>query len=300
MRRQMKKQEVSLKHFGKTSWSGAKCLLSGIAFCMVICLLLLTKVFSLQARAAVLPPAPQCRITYDFGKGKTYTVTPELAMTMMVTNKDGSYYLDPKTGYYVCDSNKMQSFFSGLQNLYPPQNSVPNTAGFQKTDGTFLPVDGTFQMTGYFDVNAEINYLAAAMMEQRTETHTPILRCGGTYVEIDIANQILYYYENGIRRFSSSVVTGNHRLGHDTPTGVYQIRGKQRNITLTGRGYASPVKYWMNFIGNSHGIHDANWRSKFGGSVYLTNGSHGCVNVPPSAMPELYGMVQVGTPVVLY
>ena len=117
MRRQMKKQEVSLKHFGKTSWSGAECLVSGIAFCMVICLLLLTKAFSLQARAAVLPPAPQCRITYDFGKGKTYTVTPELAMTMMVTNKDGSYYIDPKTGYYVCDSNKMQSFFSGLQNL---------------------------------------------------------------------------------------------------------------------------------------------------------------------------------------
>lgn len=119
-------------------------------------------------------------------------------------------------------------------------------------------------------------------------------------MEIDIANQILYYYENGIRRFASSVVTGNHRLGHDTPTGVYKIRGKQRNITLVGPGYASPVKYWMNFIGNSHGIHDANWRSKFGGSVYLTNGSHGCVNVPPSSMPELYGMVQVGTPVVLY
>lgn len=269
------------------------------ALLTAVVLMFVPGVFHISARAAS-PAAPQCWITYDFGGGKTYTVTPELAMTMMVTNADGSYYIDPQTGYYVCDSGKMRNFFTGLQQLFPPQGSVPNTAGFQKTDGTYLPVDGTFQMTGYLDVDTEINYLATAMMEQRTEVHTPLLRCGGTYVEIDIPNQLLYYYENGVRRFATSVVTGNHRLGYDTPTGVYRIRGKQRNITLTGRDYASPVKYWMNFIGNSFGLHDANWRSKFGGTIYLTNGSHGCVNIPPSAMPELYAMVQVGTPVVLY
>ncbi len=254
---------------------------------------------SVSAAQTALPPAPNCWITYDFGGGRQYVVTPELAMTVMVTNADGSYYIDPATGYYVCDSNKLRSFFSGLQNLFPPSGST-NTAGFQKTDGTYLAVDGTFQSTGYIDVEYEINYLAVAIMSQKTETHVPVTKCGGTYVEIDISNQILYYYENGTRRFTTSIVTGNHRLGHDTPTGVYHILGKQRNITLVGQGYASPVKYWMNFIGNSIGLHDANWRSSFGGSIYLTNGSHGCVNIPPAVMPELYGMVSVGTPVVLY
>lgn len=56
----------------------------------------------------------------------------------------------------------------------------------------------------------------------------------------------------------------------------------------------------MAFIGNSYGIHDANWRSTFGGQIYLTNGSHGCVNVPPANMPALYQAVKVGTPVVIY
>ncbi len=250
--------------------------------------------------AAALPAAPQCNIVYDFGNGRTYTVTPELAMTMMVTNADGSYYIDPATNYYVCDSNKMRNFFSGLQNLFPPQSSSVNQAGFQTTGGTYLAIDGTFQTTGYLDVNYEINYLALAMMQQRSETHTPVYRCGGTYVEIDISNQLLYYYEDGVCRLTTSVVTGNHSAGHDTPTGVYRVRGKQRNVVLRGAGYASPVKYWMNFIGNSIGLHDANWRSSFGGSIYLKNGSHGCVNIPPSVMPELYGMVAVGTPVVLY
>ena len=271
--------------------------LAGALLCF--CFGLFGSTMKVQA-AAALPAAPQCSITYDFGDGQTYTVTPELAMTMMVTNRDGSYYIDPATGYYVCDSGKMRNFFTGLQKLFPPKGSVPNVAGFQKTDGTFLPIDGTFQMTGYFNVDAEINYLAAAMMEQRTEVHVPYLRCGGTYIEVDILNQLLYYYEDNVRRFTTSVVTGNHRLHHDTPTGVYRILGKQRNIVLKGKDYASPVSYWMNFIGNSIGFHDADWRSKFGGSIYLTNGSHGCVNIPPSAMPELYGMVKVGTPVVLY
>ncbi len=255
---------------------------------------------SVAASAAEMPVPPQCNIVYDFGNGRTYTVTPELAMTMMVTNADGSYYIDPATGYYVCDSNKMRSFFSGLQHLFPPSEAAPNTAGFQTTAGTFLALDGTFQTSGYLCVDREINYLAQAIMEQRSEQHVPIFRYSGTYVEIDIANQILYYYENGDCRFTTSIVTGNHRAGHDTPTGVYRILGKQRNVTLTGRDYASFVSYWMNFIGNRVGLHDASWRSRFGGSIYLTNGSHGCVNIPPSVMPQLYSMVSVGTPVVLY
>ncbi len=27
------------------------------------------------------------------------------------------------------------------------------------------------------------------------------------------------------------------------------------------------------------------WRSKFGGTIYQTSGSHGCVNLPPASVP---------------
>ena len=28
------------------------------------------------------------------------------------------------------------------------------------------------------------------------------------------------------------------------------------------------------------GFHDATWRNRFGGTIYKTNGSHGCINTP--------------------
>ena len=37
-----------------------------------------------------------------------------------------------------------------------------------------------------------------------------------------------------------------------------------------------------------------------GGTVYLTNGSHGCVNTPPAAMKVIFETMDSGTPVVLY
>ena len=48
------------------------------------------------------------------------------------------------------------------------------------------------------------------------------------------------------------------------------------------------------------GIHDAGWKSKFGGTIYKTAGSHGCINVPPAFAKKLFGMVEVGTPVIAY
>ena len=76
-------------------------------------------------------------------------------------------------------------------------------------------------------------------------------------------------------------------------------RYKTRNAVLKGDNYRTPVNYWMPFYGN-YGIHDAYWRAQFGGEVYLTNGSHGCVNTPPAAMAQVYANMESGTPVVLY
>ena len=67
-----------------------------------------------------------------------------------------------------------------------------------------------------------------------------------------------------------------------TPTGTFGITYKERDATLTGQNYSSDVKYWMPFYGNV-GLHDASWRSSFGSDIYVTNGSHGCINLPPDA-----------------
>ncbi len=94
-------------------------------------------------------------------------------------------------------------------------------------------------------------------------------------------------------------VTGNSARGFDTPAGVYGITYKQRDATLNGENYSTPVSYWMPFNKNI-GLHDAGWRSSFGGELYKTSGSHGCVNLPPEAAKRIYEVIQTGTPVICY
>ena len=48
------------------------------------------------------------------------------------------------------------------------------------------------------------------------------------------------------------------------------------------------------------GIHDANWRRKFGGQIYKTAGSHGCINTPIVNVKVLYDKVEIGTPVMIF
>lgn len=122
---------------------------------------------------------------------------------------------------------------------------------------------------------------------------------GTTYVEINLTAQHLFFYQDGKLMMESDFVSGNSAKGYDTPAGVYSITYKQRDATLTGENYQTPVSYWMPFNKNI-GMHDANWRSSFGGTIYKTKGSHGCINMPPAKAQEMYSYVQKGTPVICY
>ena len=122
---------------------------------------------------------------------------------------------------------------------------------------------------------------------------------GGNYVEVNLSAQKLWVYKDGQQVVSTSLVSGSVAEGHRTPTGVYSIYAKQTDRYLTGADYRSFVHYWMPFLGG-YGLHDASWRSSFGGDIYLYDGSHGCVNLPSSAAKKVYNNVSVGTKVILY
>jgi lipoprotein-anchoring transpeptidase ErfK/SrfK len=250
--------------------------------------------------ASLSPAAPQCQITYDFGNGRTYTVGPEMAMSMMKTNDDGSYYIDPATNYYVLDPNKMIGFFTSLTQKFQP---TQNGADFTTRTGRYLHYDEADNDVRVIDVLKEVPYLSQAIMAQKTETHTPALSIGSTYVEVDLSNQKAYYYDNGTITWSSDIVSGNVSENNQTPVGVFAInKYMTKDTVLIGEGnsYQTPVSYWMPFVGNSVGLHDATWRSYFGGTIYKTNGSHGCVNLPPEKAKALYSLVSVGTPVIVH
>ena len=122
---------------------------------------------------------------------------------------------------------------------------------------------------------------------------------GNTYVEINLAAQDVFLYVDGKKILETDCVTGNASRGYDTPAGTYSITYTERNATLNGENYSTPVKYWMPFNRNI-GLHDASWRSSFGGEIYKYNGSHGCVNLPPDKAAKLFQYVKKGMPVICY
>lgn len=129
---------------------------------------------------------------------------------------------------------------------------------------------------------------------------------GTTYVEIDLNAQHVFMFANGEMVWEAPCVTGNVAKNHTTPEGIYGLTYKQKNRVLRGRKlsdgsyeYESPVSYWMPFNGGI-GLHDANWRGAFGGEIYKTNGSHGCINLPVDKAGILYELVYPGIPVICY
>lgn len=129
---------------------------------------------------------------------------------------------------------------------------------------------------------------------------------GSTYVEVDLSRQHLWYYQDGKLILESPIVSGLPNPSKwATNVGVGSILEKASNKTLRGEGfdgsrYETPVKYWMPIGWDGEGLHDAPWRGGFGGNIYFTGGSHGCLNLPPAIATKLFDNVQHGTPVVVY
>lgn len=143
-----------------------------------------------------------------------------------------------------------------------------------------------------------IKYSVEDSSHNKTEKEIKVnVQSKNAYIDVSITNQQLNYYEYGQVVFTSDVVTG---INNGTPVGDYKILYKTTDTDLKGKDYTSHVYYWMAFLGGSYGIHDATWRSSFGGSIYKYNGSHGCVNMPYSKISSLYYMVDVGTPVYIH
>lgn len=131
---------------------------------------------------------------------------------------------------------------------------------------------------------------------------------GARYLDVDLSEQYVRLYgSDGSLAWSSPCITGLPG-GYETPTGVYCITGKATGQTLVGLAdpdtgepeYETPVDYWMPFVGNLIGLHDASWQSDWSSSAYTYAGSHGCVNLPAANAASLYGLIQVGDVVVVH
>lgn len=244
-----------------------------------------------------------CGIVYQFGEEK-FPVDGSVVCDFLVTDEEGRPVLD-EDGNLCTDEEKVYAFVDRLADEY---DTVGGKRQFQTTRGDIVTVEGGIY-GNKIDRKAEKEYLLQAFLENKREVHVPFYTqmalkqgkddIGNTYIEVDMTNQMLYYYEKGELKLETPVVTGNTSLRRGTPEGTNYVYNKQRNRVLRGEDYASPVKYWIPVKG-AIGIHDASWRSKYGGEIYKTNGSHGCINTPLDKVSELYEMVEIGTPCVMF
>lgn len=235
-------------------------------------------------------------ITYTFGKQEPYALTSEMIQAWLAVDDD----------YQVSvDDEKVTGFVQQMASKY---NTYGDVRKFKTSLGDKVKIGGgdygwvidkdREKAQIYEDLKTGGHIEREPVYSQVAKKHGAA-DIGSTYVEIDYTNQHLWYYEKGELALDTDIVSGNLSRWNGSPDGVFKIVYKERNATLVGEGYSSPVKYFMPFAYNV-GIHDASWRNKFGEQIYLTSGSHGCINVPPEIAEQLYEVLAIDTPVVAY
>ena len=203
----------------------------------------------------------------------------------------------------IINESKLDDYVAELSEKYSEEG----------TEGDFVTTSGdtigfTVSYNGHeVDAGELAQDIATCMKKGISETRTAPyydsgeqdMPYGGTYVEVDLSSQHLWFYKNGERLVSASIVSGKVAEGWMTPTGVYSLYEKDAAVYLEGEDYSTFVNYWMPFLGG-YGLHDAVWRGSFGSDIYHYDGSHGCVNMPYDAASTLYNNISVGTKVILY
>jgi len=235
-------------------------------------------------------------LTYDFIDRREKVDTQQI-MAFMEEDGRGGYRISEDAVYhYVNVLADQYDTYGGTRTFYSSVGTVETLYG------------GDYGWA--MDRDSTAAELLRAIREKKTGTIEPVYMytardrstndIGSTYVEICIKQQTMWCYKDGELVVETPVVTGNPSKGNATPSGgVWAIDAKQQKAILVGEGYRQPVDYWMPFNGNI-GIHDLQSRYWFGSTIYLTNGSHGCVNTPLEAVRQIYETVDVGTPVVVY
>lgn len=210
----------------------------------------------------------------------------------------------------VINQEPVQEYLKTLNEQYATYNK---TRQFQSTlQGTVTVDPGTLGWS--IDREAEAAQIAADLKQGGDIKREPTVvgtgynsngnDIGNTYVEVDIANQTMFIYVDGQQVLSTPVVTG--RPGTTTVPGAYAVWNKETPSELKGfnphtnKEYTQPVDFWIPFDDTGQGIHDANWQASFGGEAYLSSGSLGCINTPPGTMAEVFEIVQLGMPVIVF
>lgn len=243
-------------------------------------------------------------ITYQLPRGEKILDGNELR-TWLSVDKNGNYY------------NDAEKFDEQLHKYVKKLAKEVDTLGKERPFHTTSGLDVTVKGGNYgwkIDQKKERKELRKNIKAMKNVSREPKYSSrekykknnglGDTYIEVNLTEQHLYYYQDGKIVVESPIVSGTMVSSRYTPPGVYFLTYKMRDKVLRGRplpdgtpSYESPVSFWMPFNGGI-GLHDANWRGSFGGSIYKYSGSHGCINMPYKKAKQVYERIDKEVPIV--
>lgn len=234
-------------------------------------------------------------LNYSFG-GKNLTLDKNEINDWFSVDKDMNININKK---------KVANYAYKIALQY---NTKGKIRSFKTSTGKIVNVSGGNY--GYsVDQAEEVKKIISSIKKGENITREPVFSekgniyngndIGNSYVEISLGGQHIWFYKNGKLLVDSDIVTGNKSRGWATPAGVYKLTYKQKKAVLTGENYRTPVDFWMPFNGGI-GLHDATWRSQFGGNIYVSNGSHGCVNLPYKVAEIIFNNIDGRMPIVCY
>lgn len=246
----------------------------------------------------------------------TYTFGDKKEVLDGMTVKDWMTY--DENGNYVENLGVLQQHIRDYVQMLGEKYNTIGTKRTLTSTYTGQPVTVSGGSYGYLiDIRGERTQLLKDIQSHGNIEREPIYAkrgktygendIGNTYVELDLSAQHLWYYKDGEVLMESDFVSGTYNdKSRRTPSGVYSLAYKQRNQVLRPApnpdgtyDYESPVSYWMPFNGGI-GLHDANWRGRFGGNIYRNSGSHGCINLPVSFAGKFYESIEAGCPIVCF
>lgn len=255
----------------------------------------------LTSRMNIYNAYDQAQVTYDFGD-QTETIGWDTVKDWLIIDGDQGYLSQEKLSEFVTD----------LASRY---NTAFYDRTFTTTYGNTITIPGSLNEYGYLvDEDGEYNQLLADLQSNSRVEREPVYsrngiqRSGrddlaGTYVEINLSAQHLWAYKDYGLIVESDIVSGSVAKQSETQTGCFPIAYKESPAVLTGQdaanGWRTDVSFWMPFY-DGQGLHDATWRSAFGGNIYQTNGSHGCVNLPYDTAAAIFNYMPTGAAIILY
>lgn len=262
----------------------------------------------IPAALAAAEKMSKADVIYTIGDAKIARVTPGVIATWITLDNECNAALDDTL------------LTEWATETAEPLNTVGSERTYTRPDGKVITVSGG-DYGWEVDVDAFVAQVRADVAEGTTkESAIPTTMTGegftavggadwgARYIDVDLSEQYARFYDStGALIWEADIVSGAPTNNHATPDGVYYIKAKESPSKLIGylsngqKDYETTVQYWMPFIGNDIGFHDATWQPSFGGTMYRDGyGSHGCINLSYADAQALYSIIEPNDVVVVH